>query len=167
MSFSSLRTYAPERVSVSWGGIFITGFAEDEFINCTPNANATETVVGAQGDVALTKIANRTGTVTLTLLQNADANIYLSNIYLAQQLGDTDVISANLTIRDPSGSTLWDCRDCHIETAASVSLSSGQNAKTWTFFCKSMMAVGANSDLVTGLGVAAQVNAAAGLLGIG
>jgi Protein of unknown function (DUF3277) len=161
-----IKTYAPQEVRVSWGGVSITGFADGEFITITPNSDLTDEVVGAQGDLALTKIANWTGTVTITLLQNAEFNLYFSNIYAAQQRA-ADVVRENLTIVDPSGSTLYECRDTHLKTAAPVTLSDGQNGKVWTLFVGNMIPVSSNSEITQALGIASQVNAAAELLGLG
>lgn len=161
-----VRTYAPQEVRVAWGGFPITGFADGEFINITLNADVTDEVIGAQGTVALTKIANWTGTVTLTLLQNAEANLYLSGIYAAQQRA-ADVVRENMTITDPSGSTLYECRLTHMKRAADVVLSDGQNSKTWTFFVSNLVPVSSNSEITQALGIASQMNAAAELLGVG
>ena len=160
-----IQTYAPQNVRIAWGGFPFNGFAEGEFVTITPNSDLTDEVVGAQGDVALTKIANYTGTVTVTLLQNAETNLYLSNIYAAQQRAD-DIVRENLTITDPSGSTLYECRDTHLKTAAPVTLSDGQNAKTWTFFVSNMIPVSTNSEVTSLLGIGAQMEAAASLLGL-
>jgi hypothetical protein len=161
-----IKTYSPKAVGINWGGVPFYGFADGEFVTITPNSDLTDEVVGAQGDVALTKIANSTGTVTVTLLQNAETNLYLSNIYAAQHEAN-DIVRENMTIVDPSGSTLYECRDTHLKTAAAVTLSDGQNAKTWTFFVSKMVPVSSNSEITQALGVASQVNAAAELLGLG
>ena len=161
-----IKTYAPQEVKIAWGGFPITGLADGEFITIAPNSDLTDEVVGAQGDVALTKIANWTGTVTITLLQNADCNIYLSNLYAAQQRA-ADIIRENMTITDPSGSTLYECRDTHMKTAAPVTLSDGQNSKQWTFFVSNMIPISSNSEITNALGIASQAAAAASLLGIG
>ena len=161
-----IRTYAPQDVRVSFGGIPITGMADGEFLTVTLNADMTDEVVGAQGDVALTKIANWTGTVTITLLQNAESNLMLSNLYAAQRYS-SDVVRANLTITDKSGSTLYDARDCHMKRAPDVSLSDGQNSKQWTWYSSNLVSISANSEIAQALGIAAQMNAAADLLGLG
>lgn len=161
-----IKTYAPQEVKIAWGGFPITGLADGEFVTITPNSDLTDEVVGAQGDVALTKIANWTGTVTLTLLQNAECNLYLSNLYAGQQRA-ADIIRENMTITDPSGSTLYECRDTHMKTAAPVTLSDGQNSKVWTFYVSNMIPVSSNSEVTNALGIASQAAAAASLLGIG
>lgn len=163
---SYLKTYSPQSVRVAYGGFPLTGMADGEFLNISLNADLTDEVIGAQGDVGITKIANFTATITLTLLQNAEANIYLMGMYSVMQRAD-DVARPNMTIRDPSGSTLYECRDVHLKRASDVVLSDGQNSKQWTFFCSNIIPVGANSEIVNALGIASQVNAALDLVGLG
>lgn len=161
-----IKTYSPQEVKISYGGFPITGLADGEFINITMNADMTDEVVGAAGDVALTKIANWTATVTLTLLQNAEANLYLSSIYAAQQRA-ADIVRENMSIVDPSGSTLYSCRDTHMKRAADVVLSDGQNSKQWTFFVSNCIPVSSNSEITQALGIASQIQAVTELLGVG
>jgi hypothetical protein len=163
---SYIKTYAPQNVKIAWGGFPLTGFADGEFVTITPNSDLTDEVIGAQGDLALTKIANWTGTVTITLLQNSECNLYLSGIYAAQQRA-ADIVRATMTITDPSGSTLYECRDTHMKTAAPVTLSDGQNSKQWTFFVGNMIPVSSNSEITQALGIASQIAATADLLGLG
>lgn len=161
-----IKTYAPQEVKIAWAGFPLTGYSDGEFINIAVNSDVTDEVVGAAGDVALTKIANWTGTVTLTLLQNAESNLYLSGIYAAQQRA-ADIVRENMTIVDPSGSTLYECRDTHLKRASDVVLSDGQNSKQWTFFVSNLIPVSGNSEIAQALGIASQINAAANLLGVG
>jgi hypothetical protein len=160
---SRVKTYSPKDVVIAWGGVAITGVAEDTFITVTRNSDNSDTVVGAQGVVAHTKIADQTGMIELTLLQNAEANVVLTDIQLAQD-GASDMFFWNMTITDPSGGMLWDARDAHLRRASDVTLGSGQNAKTYTFFVDELVAVGANSEIANALGIASRVNAAAGVI---
>jgi hypothetical protein len=72
-----------------------------------------------------------------------------------------------MTIADPSGSTLYECRDTHMKTAAPVTLADGQNSKQWTFYVSNLIPVSSNSEITNALGIASQANAAANLLGVG
>lgn len=155
---ATIKTYSPKDVQISWFGFPITGVAEDTFVTVRLNADASETIVGAQGDVAPTKIANDTGMVELTLLQNAETNIALSDIYLAQRVA-SDLFKGNMTITDPSGGMLFEVSDAHLMTFAECVLGSGQNAKTWTFFADRITPIGSNSEITQALGVASRVNA--------
>jgi len=133
-----IRTYNPDQVRVNWGGKFnIDGFADGTFITMTRNSPRTEVVVGAKGDNAITKSADFSGMIELTLLQNAPANEYLSYIMSLEDIAG-DLIRAIIEVTDPSGSVLSIAQRCHIQEPAPVTLGDGTNAKTWTFYCEDL-----------------------------
>jgi len=158
-----LKTYSPKGVNIAWGGIALTGLGEDTMITVSRNADNSSTTVGSQGDVQHVKIADQTGMVELTLLQNSESNLYLTNIQFIQD-NSSDLIFKNLTITDPSGGMLWDARGAHLRKAADCVLGSGHNAKTYSFHVNELVSVGANSSIAEALGVVARVNAAAGVI---
>lgn len=128
--------YSPKDVVVSWNGINITGFAEDSFIRLSRNSDLVERVVGAGGDVSLTKIADRTGTVEIELMQTSPTNALLSAFAVAQEsIVGLDGIS-NFSIVDPSGSVLAVAINAWLEAYPDVDLGSGQTSRTWTFGCE-------------------------------
>lgn len=155
---ATIKTYSPKDVQLAWFGFPLTGMAEDTFVTVRLNSDASETIVGAQGDVAPTKIANDTGMVEVTLLQNSETNIALSDVYLAQ-MSASDLFKGNMTITDPSGGMLFEVSDAHLMTFAECVLGSGQNAKTWTFFADRIYPIGSNSEITQALGITSRVNA--------
>lgn len=161
---SRVKTYSPKEVSIAWYGIQFSGLGEDTMVSITRNSDNSTPTVGAQGVIQHVKSADLTGTLEVTLLQNSETNIYLTNIQLLQD-NSPDLFFGNMTVTDPSGGQLWDCRDAHLMKSADCVLGSGHNAKTYTFYIDECVAVGANSEIATALGVASRVNAAAGLFG--
>lgn len=136
---SNINVYSPEDVVVNWAGAFeITGFAEGTMVEASRNSPRTQTVVGAKGDVGITRSADRTGSLTLTLLQNSPSNQMLSAIINAEDLSNSLLIRGDMTIKDPSGGTLCYANRCHIQEPASVTLGDGQNAKVWVFFVEDL-----------------------------
>src|SRR3990167_825532 len=69
-----IKNYDPSRVSVSWGGINITGFAEGTFIEAERDEDAFTKYVGSQGEVCRTRNLNRSGKVTITLMATSPIN---------------------------------------------------------------------------------------------
>ena len=100
----TLKPYSPGQVQVSWGGVALKGFATGTFITAERSVANTTNAVGAQGDVGITLMANKTG-VTLTLMQTAESNRMLSAAQLSQDNLDK-LFRADLVITDPSGSFL-------------------------------------------------------------
>lgn len=106
-------TYDPKKVVVSWGPVLFSGFADGTFINAARNNQGVNLVVGATGDGARAISNDRSGIVTLTLLQTAAVNALLSGIaksdeisgdgvhpFLIKDLGGLDLVkSANMWIQ--------------------------------------------------------------------
>ncbi len=133
-----IREYSPDKVNVNWGGkVPIKGFADGTFITLTRNVPRTETVVGAKGDVGITRTANRTGTLEITLLQNSPSNQIFSAIVNAEDVAG-DLYRASMTVEDPSGGVYALAKRCHVQTPADITLGDGQNAKVWSFFVEDM-----------------------------
>jgi len=132
------KVWSPAKTNVNWGGTFtFKGFAEGTFITSSRNTDNTRQVVGAHGDVALTLNADRTGTVTVTLLQTSETNRILASIQAAQD-ETGELYRADLTISDQSGSNLVDAQACHIMTTPENALSDDQTSKTWVFYSEKL-----------------------------
>lgn len=66
MSGIVVRRYNPQETTVTFGGYYITGFAED-MITASKDEEFFSTSVGAQGDVVINETNNQLGTVTIVL----------------------------------------------------------------------------------------------------
>lgn len=161
---ATLKTYSPERVVTSWGGVQLTGFAEGTAITMRRNTDNTAQGVGMQGDVGITKTANRTGQVEMIFMQTAEANRILSAIQAAQDLEDSDVIRANIVVTDDSGGMLCVAQNCHIMTPPEVSLGDDQSPKTWVWFSERIDYLDVPAGFTAGAGYLARVNAAVSAL---
>ena len=129
-----IREYSPDKVSVTWGGKMpMSGFADGTFISMSRNSARTDVTVGAQGDSGITRSADYTGLVEVTLLQNSPTNQYLTYLMSVEDTSD-ELVRANMEVIDPSGAVLAIAARCHLQTPADIVLGDGQNAKTWTFF---------------------------------
>lgn len=133
-----IRTYNPDQVRMNWGGkLKFEGFADGTFITMQRNSPRTEVVVGAKGDSAITKKADFSGTLEVTLLQNSPTNEYLSYLVNAEDAAG-DLLRATIDVVDPSGSTIAVAQRCHVQEPAPVTLGDGQNAKTWVFYVEDL-----------------------------
>ena len=80
---AAIKTDAPDKVSVVFGGAILTGYAEDSFVKIEVNSDAFTTHVGADGEVSRTRNTDKSGKVTVTLKQTSDSNDILSGFYTA------------------------------------------------------------------------------------
>lgn len=130
------KTYSPKDVKISFNGIDIVGFAEDDFLTLSRTSPLIEPTVGADGVLTRTKVADRTGTITLNLAQTAQSNLILSEISRIQQV-TPDLPIGNFIISDPSGSVLAVGINATLASLPEVSLgSTATNSKSWEWHCE-------------------------------
>lgn len=134
----TLRDFVPESVSINWGTLTLRGFAADTFVTVARSVANTTAQVGADGSVGITKNADRTGTIEVTLMQNSESHRFLSAIQAAQD-ADDELYRAGMTISDPSGGMICKMFNVHIQTPPEVSLGGDQNPKTWMFYAEQII----------------------------
>ncbi len=83
-----MERYSPDQVKITFRGNLITGYAEGTFVECERNEDAYTTQVGSLGEVTRTRNLNKTGKVTITLMQHAPINELLDVFIAADDLGD-------------------------------------------------------------------------------
>lgn len=136
---SMFQQYSPKDVVCSWNGIAITGFAPDSFLRLQRNSDLVTPVVGAGGDVALTRNADKTGTIEIELMQTAESNQYLNALYAKQENMELELdIASNFIIYDPSGSVMATGVNAWLQALPDVELGADQNSKLWTFGCEKL-----------------------------
>ena len=153
---STLRPYAPKKVVATFSAYTITGFEEGTFIEASRASDNTRNKVGAQGDVGITLNADKTGTLTFTLMQTSESNRVLSAVQAAQDLSG-ELLRDNFTIEDPSGGMLCICKGCHIMTPPAMTFSDDMSPKTWVFFVEEMVFLGLPAGQTQGGATAARV----------
>lgn len=84
-------TYDPKDLTVTVGGVFLTGFSEDMAEFEKDEENWT-TKVGAQGDVVRSKVNNPLATLTITLLATSPQVPYLDGLGKSGKLVPISVI---------------------------------------------------------------------------
>lgn len=99
-----VKTFDPKQVQVIIGGNQITGFADGEFVNVERDEDTFTKVVGADGEVSRSKSNNRSGTLTLTLLQTSASNDILSAIMIADELSNSGIVP--VYIKDTLGTSV-------------------------------------------------------------
>lgn len=97
----TVKTYQPDKVVVSYGGVPITGFAPDTFVSATRNNDTWSINVGSGGDATRTKSGDKSGRVELTLLAESASNAELEAQRALDELTGTGL--RPLFIKDLSG----------------------------------------------------------------
>lgn len=87
----SVKTYDPANVAVTVSGVLLSGFPAGTFVSFEPNTDSFTLTTGCDGESCRSKTNNRSGRLSLTLLQSSESNQVLSalhNIDLVTPNGD-------------------------------------------------------------------------------
>lgn len=87
-----VRTYDPANVLVLIGGIPMSGFADGTFVMVTRDEDAFTKVSGADGETSRAKSNNRSGELTLTLMQTSMSNDILSGFALLDEVSNAGIV---------------------------------------------------------------------------
>lgn len=144
----ALPTYDPKSVNITWaakafGAYNIVGLDQDSFITLSRNNQLTTRTVGAKGESSITRIADRTGTVSISLLQTSPSNIWLGTVSNAMEVlpyEQFDICVGDILISDPSGSVLCWAKGAVLQSNPEVTLGgTDQNSRTWEFSCEELI----------------------------
>lgn len=81
----AVDTYSPKKVSLTVGSVLISGYMEGTFITVERDADSFTKLVGADGEVARSASVDKSGTITVTLMQTSDSNDLLSALAFADE----------------------------------------------------------------------------------
>lgn len=91
----NISSYDAKNVTVTVDNVYITGYAENSFIECEKAEDTFQTSVGAQGDVGISEVNNPVGTITITLQQTSPSIDYLNGLAVSKKMVPIWVISQN------------------------------------------------------------------------
>ena len=142
----NVTSYSAQNVTVTFLGKVISGFTEgDDVIQVERNKPTMTQVVGVQGDGVYSQTADKSGRVTLKLLQGCEENSFLSGKLQASELGG--IVSGELIITEFGNDAKVTARKCVIEGMPKFQRGEGGNVTEWTF-------LSADIDITHGSGVA-------------
>jgi hypothetical protein len=124
-------TYSPKKVIVTFNGRILTGYAAGTFIEAERESDAFTKDVGADGETARVASADRSGRVTLTLMQTSDSNDYLSTVAATDELTQTG--TGALFIKDTSGRSLVTAGEAWVKKVPKASFAKDNGEREWVF----------------------------------
>lgn len=133
---SLLKTYSPKDVEITFNGKNInSGIAPDTFLTVSRDEDAFAKTVGADGTVARTRNANKSGSIELTLMQNSEIHKKLMILAAADEASKGEVIGA-FAVKDPSdvtGTWLMVAAKCWIKKVPDMEYGKEYGTRTWLF----------------------------------
>jgi hypothetical protein len=124
-----VKTYDPKKVSISYGGINIDGFAEGTKVTVDFNEDAWTLQVGVDGDGTRTKSNNRSARVTIQLMQSSDSNAALTALMETDRA--TNAGALPLLVKDGSGTSIHQAEGAWIVKSPASEYAITAGAREW------------------------------------
>lgn len=130
MASNFLGTYDPKEVSLFFGVLQVSGFADGTFITCArTDKDLYKNHTGAYGETARTKNNNRTGTITFTLKSTSPSNAALD------LLKNNPIAIPSLVKNNSSGKHIAGAIESWIQTEPDKAYGVEEQMVEWVIFC--------------------------------
>lgn len=128
---SNLKHYNPDLVDFIFGGVPISGYAEDGMIEIEEEGERFVTVKGTTGEIARSKVLAKIAKVTLKLLSTSDSNDVLSAAHLLDISADggAGVVAAGML--DRNGRSVMAAPQSWVDGIPPVKMGAKAEERTW------------------------------------
>lgn len=142
----AVKNYNPANILVAWNGIPIEGFADGTFVVAERANDSFSKVVGSSGEGARAKSNDKSGSVTVTLMQTSASNDLLSAA-LALDENSGDAVGP-LLITDLNGTTLIEAQTAWILRPPNNEFGREISNREWVFDTDSLGIFTGGADLI-------------------
>lgn len=126
-------TYDPRNVSVVVGTIMVNGFASGSMVKCERNNDTYSLEVGGDGYGVRSRNPNRSGKITIRLLQSSATNISLTAMAASDELLGEGIVT--VTVADLNGKTLWSSPEAWVLKPPSSDHQDKASDREWVLEC--------------------------------
>lgn len=124
--------YSADYVDIDYGGATLTGYA-DTFIEVEYEEPDFKKHVGSLGDVTRTRLLNKSGKITVTLMDASQSNDQLNSFAAADRANGRGF--KPFTMRDRSSNTTIHAAQCWVERMPKVGRAKESGNTVWVFEC--------------------------------
>lgn len=129
----TMKTYDPASVVVTFGVLQLQGFAEDSIVEAERNTDTFTIKKGVDGEGTRTRNVDRSGRVTVRLMQSSESNLALSALMEADEISANGVGILPLLVKDNSGNSLVFAARAWIVKPPKTSYGPAPEAREWIF----------------------------------
>lgn len=140
-----MLNYSPDRITLVFKGITITGFANGTFIEAERDNDGWTDEVGATGTVVRVKSLDRRGKITFSTMAGAPVNDLLSALIV---LGEDGPIAGDVgaaLLKDLNGTTLVAAEEAWLLKHAKVEYADTHTPRQWVLRCAEMKIAGGSA----------------------
>lgn len=124
-----VKTYDPKGISMICGGKILSGFGDGTFIVVERNEQTFNLKVGVDGEGTRAKSNNKSGKITITLMQSSPSNDDLSAFAAADELSNSGVFPC--LMKDNNGTTVCAAATAWVQKPANVENAKEVSTRTW------------------------------------
>jgi len=124
-----LRTYNPKQVTIIFGVHTLEGFGPDTKVVVARDEQSWTKQVGVDGQVTRSKSNNKSGTITITLMQTSASNDFLSGIAITDELSSAGVLP--VLVKDNNGTSLYSAVEAWVQKPSDASFGLEANTREW------------------------------------
>ena len=125
----SIKNFDAKDVIVTVAGSVLTGLADGTFVNAARTNDSFATVTGADGEGARSQSNDKSGTITITLLQTSASNDILSAAHNLDELQGDGVFP--VLIKDLNGTTLIQAETGYVQKPADAEFGREVGEREW------------------------------------
>ena len=133
MSATLTGSYDPSQVTVSIGGVIVTGFSDGDHITARRAEDVYTARAGNDGGVGRARNPNKMGEFEIRLLQTSEANDALSTLVAVDDLTNDGLVSFPISVFDGSGRSLAAATQCWIKTIPEATFGKEVGERVWVF----------------------------------
>ena len=126
-----VKSYDSKDVAVIIGGSLLSGFAPGSRVTVARNEQAFTLQVGSDGESARSKTNNKSGLVTVSLLQTSESNVTLQAFAAADELANGGIVS--ILIKDNSGNSLFAAETAWVQKSPDAAYEQDAAPRDWIF----------------------------------
>jgi len=143
-----LKTFDPNLYDLVFAGIRLNeGTADGQHIQVEFNSAGFTKKIGADGTVTRARMADRSGSVTVSLMQTSSINDSLSGIHLADRNAVNGQGVGALLLQDRNGTTVLTASKAWIADDPNVTIDLEATTRDWVIdFADGVMFHGGNAD---------------------
>lgn len=126
-----VKVYNPDEVVITFGDDVLEGFADGEMILIEESSPRIIKIVGADGEVVISRHVDRSASITVKLLQTSDGNDVLYNAAELNRRGPGLPGVKPLYVRDLNGRALHEATHAWVEEAPQAHYDRSATAREW------------------------------------
>lgn len=127
-------TYDPSQTILSLMGFHIDGFFDGSFLSVERDEDSFTLKVGADGEAARAKNANKAGKIVFQLMQSSPSNDILSGFVVEDEQSGTAIGPADVR-ETTQGTSVASCPDAYVLKPAKLERGKEIVGYEWTIIC--------------------------------